>query len=103
MTSQEKAENEFPELNHMLGCYFNQDYEDFYGDLLNALAVYCRETSASHRISAAKEIDRLLKDPARVNPILNELGSANIRVSNAAVWMQTVATRIRESRPGDKP
>lgn len=52
--------SEFEELRHFCGGYFNQDWNDDYDDVEEAMAAYLDDSSRADRTTLAQEIDRLL-------------------------------------------
>lgn len=70
---------EFPELNHLIGGYFHQDW-DLHGKTSEDVArLFCSQESAASRYGAMKDIDRMiarLKSETELVEALRQFGCA---------------------------
>lgn len=90
---------DYPNLHHLIGGYFHQDWSSDGETDGEVVRFYCRMEKRESLQGAVADIDRLLRmaeSEDRLLQILRQLGCA-YRVTSARDWLQQVRTWIEDS------
>lgn len=92
------TKSNFPILENLMQCYFNQDY-DMYGETdEEILRLFVHETSTLGKLLIVAEIDRLLAEPVAglYGRFVQETGEWNIEIGETDVETQEWLRMARE-------